>query len=201
MENRRPLRTLGPPAVRLVTPFEYIALLTSIVIAPGITRVLTGLGRILQLRHGIKVYWVHLLWIGNVFLWLLHNWWILYRWRAFDLWSFFLFLFVLISPVVAFLLSVLLVPDPLEAGEDLKRHYYRNSRWFFLLAALLPPVDAVDTLLKGQAHFAAQGPIYVVTLSLIFVLCLIAAFTKNEIFHGGFSVFFLIYLRHSSRST
>jgi hypothetical protein len=175
-------------------PFEYIALLASIVIALGITRILTGLGQILRLRGNIHLYWVHLLWMANVFLWLLLNWWILYRWRSFEQWTFFLFLFVLVSPVIAFLLSVLLVPEPLESGVDLKRHFYENHRWFFSLAALLPPVDAIDTLLKGQAHFIAQGPIYIVTLSLIFTLCIIGAFTKNNRFHAAFAIFFLLYI-------
>ncbi len=62
-----------------MAPFEYIALLASIVIALGITRILTGFGKVLQLRGEIRFYWVHALWSGNVFLWLLLNWWILYR--------------------------------------------------------------------------------------------------------------------------
>ena len=30
------------------------------------------------MRGSIGTYWVHTLWTGNVFLWLLLNWWILY---------------------------------------------------------------------------------------------------------------------------
>ena len=121
-----------------MTPFQYVAPLTSIVIAIGITRILTGLGRTVQMRGSVRTYWVHTLWTGNVFLWLL--------------------------------LSVLLLPEPLEIGSDLKRRFYQNSHWFFALAALLPPIDALDTLLKGAAHFQAQGPIYAVTIALLFVL-------------------------------
>jgi hypothetical protein len=177
-----------------MAPFEYIALLASIVIALGITRALTGLGHLLQLRRAIRIYWVHALWIGNVFLWLLLNWWILYRWRAFEDWSFYLFLFVLISPVLGYLLTVLLVPERLEPGLDMKRHFYANHRGFFALAALLPPVDAIDTFLKGREHFAAQGTIYVVTLALVFGLCVVGSLTKDERFHAVSSVFLLVYL-------
>jgi len=121
-----------------MTPFQYVAPLTSIVIAIGITRILTGLGRTVQMRGSVRTYWVHTLWTGNVFLWLL--------------------------------LSVLLLPEPLEIGSDLKRRFYQNSHWFFALAALLPPIDALDTLLNGAAHFQAQGPIHVVTIALLIVL-------------------------------
>jgi hypothetical protein len=74
-----------------MTPFEYITLLTSIVLALGITRVFTGLGRVLQLRRRIRMYPVHLLRAANVLLWLLLNWSILYRWHTFERWTFFLF--------------------------------------------------------------------------------------------------------------
>jgi hypothetical protein len=175
-------------------PFEYIAVLTSIVLALGITRILTGVGRMLQMRGRIRLYWVQLLWSANVFLWILLNWWILYRWHTYQNWTFFLLLFILASPIVAFLLSVLLVPDPLEEGTDLKMHYYANHRWFFILAALLPLLDAVDTALKGKQHFLDQGPIYVFTLTIIFVLCVTAAITKRNRFHAAFSIFFLVYI-------
>lgn len=177
-----------------MNPFEYIALLASIVIALGITRVLTGVGKILQLRGSLRIYWLHLVWTVNVLLWLLLNWWILYRWRAFESWNFFLFLFVLISPIVAFLLSALLLPEPLEPGYDLKQHYFGNTRPFFVLAALLPLVDAADTLLKGREHFLAQGPIYPVTIALLFALCTTGAITKNQRFHAFFGVFFFVYM-------
>jgi hypothetical protein len=177
-----------------MAPFDYIAFLISIVLALGITRILTGIGRILQLRKSVRVYWVHLLWSANVFLWILLNWWILYRWQLYQGWTFFLLLFILTSPLVAYLLSVILIPDPLEAGTDFKQHFYANRRWFFLLAALLPPLDAIDTLLKGWAHFVDQGLIYVFTLTTIFILCIIAAFTRRERYHAGFAIFFLVYI-------
>ncbi|MBX3064599.1 MAG: hypothetical protein U0528_03955 [Anaerolineae bacterium] len=177
-----------------MTPFDYVSLLVSIVIALGITRVLTDLGNILQLRRTIRLYWVHVLWLINVLLWLLLDWWILYRWRTFEQWNFFLFLFVLVSPVIAFLLALLLRPEVIQRDTDLKQHFYENNRWFFSLSALLPVVDAFDTLLKGWDHFVAQGPIYIITLSLIFVLCVIGARTKDERYHAAFAIFFLVYL-------
>ncbi len=175
-------------------PFSYLSFLTSIVLGLGIARVLAGFANLLQARGRVRLYWVHLVWMLNVFLFLVLNWWILFRWHSQGQWTFFLFLFVLLSPTIAFLLSVLLFPDPLEDGTDLKQHFYSNHRWFFALAALLPPLDAVDTLLKGTAHFAAQGPLYIVTIVLIFVLSVAAAVTKKEIFHRFFAIFFLLYI-------
>jgi hypothetical protein len=177
-----------------MNPFEYISLLTSIVLALGITRTLSGLGAMLNHRRRVHLYWVHLVWCLNVFLWLLLNWWILYRWHLQETWSFFLFVFVLLSPIIAFLLSVLLIPEPMPEGTDLRKHYFGNHRWFFGLASLLPPIDATDTLLKGWSHFLAQGTVYPVSLFVWFILMVIAAVTPNERYHATFSIFFLIYL-------
>ncbi len=174
--------------------FAYLSILTSIVLGLGITRVLTGWGRLLQVRHHTHLYWVHFLWAVNLFLYLVLNWWILFRWRTQSEWSFFIFLFVLLSPTIGFLLSILLFPDPLEDQLDLKQHFYTNRRWFFILASLLAPIDAFDTLLKGWSHFVAQGPLYLLTLFLLLILNMIAAYTRSEKYHAFFAIFFLIYL-------
>lgn len=175
-------------------PFSYLSYLTSIVLALGIARILTGMGQLLQARGRVRIYWIHLLWALNVFLYLVLIWWILYRWQSQKEWTFFLFLFVLFSPTVAFLESVLLFPDAVEIGIDFKTHFFANHRWFFRLAALLPLIDAVDTLLKGWDHFLAQGLIYPVTIAILFVLSAVGAFTDRERFHAFYAVFFLIYI-------
>lgn len=43
----------------------------------------------------------------------------------------FLFIFVLISPIITFILSVLLLPEPIESGINLKSYVYNNTKWFF----------------------------------------------------------------------
>lgn len=175
-------------------PFEYLSLLTSVVIGLGIARVLVGIGRVLQGRRNLRHYWVHMLWSLNVFVFLLLNWWILFRWRDHGAWSFYLFVFVLLSPIVAFLLTVLLYPEPMSDEADLEVHFFANHRWFFGLGATLPVIDLGDTLLKGWQHFAQQGPLYPVTLAVVFVMSIIAASTRSRTYHAVFASFFLLYL-------
>src|SRR4026208_2067875 len=90
--------------------FEYLSVLISIILALGMTRVLAGVGEMLQARSRRHIYWVHAIWIFNLFLWLVVAWWIFYRWRDQQPWTFFLFVFVLISPTILYLASLLLFP-------------------------------------------------------------------------------------------
>jgi hypothetical protein len=75
-----------------------------------------------------------------------------------------------------------------------QEHFYEERRSFFILAAFLPPLDFIDTLLKGVPHLLAQGPIYFVTISLLTALSVVAVVTKNKTYHKFFAIFFLIYI-------
>jgi hypothetical protein len=174
--------------------FSYVTAFTSIILALGVTRLVAGLGKLLEERSQIRVYWVHLLWVANVFLFLCLQWWVLFRWQAQEQWSFYLFLFLLANPTIVFLLTVILFPDKLTEKDDLKQHFYNHNRWFFALAAFLPFLDFIDTTLKGFEHLLAQGLIYFVTIPLISVLCIIGAATDNEKYHKFFSIFFMVYI-------
>jgi len=173
--------------------FSYLSVLISIILALGMTRVLAGVGEMLQARARRRIYWVHVVWIVNLFLYLVVAWWIFYRWRNQQPWTFFLFIFVLISPTILFLASLLLFPPESALDEfiDYKQHYYANHRAFFVLFALFTPIDFVDSLLKGVAHFIALGPQYLISNTLYFVGLTTAAITCNERYHEIFAVFFL----------
>jgi hypothetical protein len=174
--------------------FSYVSIVPSIIIALGLTRLLMGIGKILERRSQVQNYWVHILWVLNLLLYMVLNWWVLFRWNAWTTWSFPLLLFLLLTPIVTFLQSVILFPEQFDVKMDFKKHFYEDNRWFFALAALLPPLDFLDTTLKGVPHLLAQGPIYFVTIGLITALSVAAIFTKNQTYHKFFAVFFLVYI-------
>jgi hypothetical protein len=174
--------------------FEYLSVLISIILALGMTRVLGGVGEMLQARSARRIYWVHAVWIINLFLYLVIAWWIFYRWRNQQPWTFLLFVFVLVSPTIMYLASLLLFPreGDVDLAVDYKTHYYANHRAFFILFALFVPVDIVDSLLKGIPHFLALGPQYFVSSLLYFGGLVTAAITRNERYHEFYAVFFLL---------
>jgi hypothetical protein len=174
--------------------FEYLSVLISIILALGMTRVLAGVGEMLQARSRRRVYWVHAIWIINVFLYLVVAWWIFYRWRNQQPWTFFLFIFVLISPTLLYLASLLLFPreGDVDSAVDYKTHYYANHRAFFILFALFAPVDIVDSLLKGVPHFLNLVLPYIVINVLFLAGLVTAAITRNERYHQFYAIYFLV---------
>ncbi len=177
----------------MMDPFSYLVVLISIILGLGVTRVVGGLGHLMQTRRRKRSYWVHTVWMLNLLMAMAIVWWMDYRWRSNDHWTFLLFIWVLLLPTILYLISSLLFPDqddePITHWEA---YFYENHRDIFLVYALIFPIAMVDTLLKGAAHFRAQGPFYVMTMVLGFTLCLIAAFTKRRLYHACFAVIFLI---------
>jgi hypothetical protein len=118
--------------------FEYLSVLISIIIALGMTRVLAGVGEMLQARAQHRIYWVHATWMVNLFVCLVVTWWIFYRWRNQQSWNFYLFVFVLISPTIMYLASMLLFPREGSGDESIehKAHYYANHPAFFAIFSM-----------------------------------------------------------------
>jgi hypothetical protein len=177
-----------------MSAFEYLSVLISIILALGMTRVLAGVGEMLEARSHRRLYWVHIIWTLNVFIYLVIAWWVFYRWRNEQTWTFFLFVFVLISPTILYLASLLLFPREggVDESIDYKTHFYANHRAFFIIFALYAPVDLVDTLLKGIPHFFELGSLYIISLVLFLVGSTTAAITRNERYHQFYAIFFLL---------
>jgi hypothetical protein len=80
-------------------PFSYVCILTSIVAGLAMTRLVGGIGQLLQTRKRTPTYWVHSLWMGNVLMTVIIAWWVQYRWRNIEQWTLFLVLWLLVAPI------------------------------------------------------------------------------------------------------
>jgi hypothetical protein len=119
-------------------------------------------------------------------------WWVLYRWRAITDWTFFIFLWVNLAPILVYLSSAILYPGAVEetGSPTWRDYYYRNRRGFFFVFGIIWPLDIVDTLLKGQQHFIDQGPFYLPSIALWAGGNFVAGLTKNEKYHAAWSTVF-----------
>ena len=147
--------------------FNYVAVLVSIVVGLTATRVMSGLSEMIQAANRPRIYWVHVLWHITLLFNVMVGWWLLYRWRATADWTFFLFIWITIAPILQYLAAAILVPGELETtgSPDWRDYYFKNRRGFFFVFGLIAPLDIIDTLLKGWPHFLAQGPMYLVFIA------------------------------------
>lgn len=127
-----------------MSPFEYLSVLVSIILGLAIAQLLSGAARLIQIRNRIRPHATTLLWMAVLFLIDTQIWWAAFERRDSSEWNFFLFLFYLLQPILAFLLSFLVLPELGDEDEiDLAANFTGNRQWFFGLLALLPLVSLV----------------------------------------------------------
>jgi hypothetical protein len=91
-------------------------------------------------------------------------------------------------------MATLLIPDEISEYASYEDYFISRRRWFFALLAATVPVDLVDTLAKGSAHFQSLGLEYPLRLLAVLALCGIGAWTTNRRFHFAFASLYLLYL-------
>lgn len=168
--------------------FEYVAVLTSIILGLGIAHLLQGTARLIQDPDEGRPYWVHLVWVLYMFLTSVFWWWWEFRLKDLAVWSFPVYVFVILFAVALYLLCSMLFPARLDRYDGFKGYFYSRRVWFFGLFIVFQLIDVGDTLLKGRAYFASLGTEYIVIRVVKIALCLVAMRTENEAFHGAFAV-------------
>jgi hypothetical protein len=122
-----------------VDEFTYLSVLIGLILGLGITQLMEGFGRLLQLREQIFWYWPGKLWGGVLLIFHIQAWWAMYELRHIPHWTFPSFLVVLIQPVLLFLLSALALPD--SSGDDqridLRSAFIGHAPFTFVVATLM----------------------------------------------------------------
>ena len=176
----------------MISAFEYITVFISIILGLGVTQILTGIADLVHQNERVKVYWPHIVWIFLVLILHVQEWWVTFELRSIHQWRFPLFLFVLLYPVVLFILARLLFPFGFNEGViDLKKFYFENYRRIFLFGAILAFLSIIDNLLLRD--YAAQD---IIAQSTVLVLLSLMAIVKNSKawLHKSVVIFMLLFL-------
>ena len=173
--------------------FEYVSVLTSIVIGLGIAHLLKGVASLVQHPGRAKAYWVHLLWVTFMFFQAVFFWWWEFALQSLDQWTFDIYLFVLFYAFVIYLLCALLFPQDLDDYSGYEDYFMARRAWFLGLLAVYFLLDFWDTWIKGADYFASLGLEYPISQAIIIVCLLVGTVTANRRFHGAFVVLMLVY--------
>jgi len=173
--------------------YLHIRVLVGVVLGLGLTRILSGLARMVEHPGRNPVSATHLLWVAVILLSIVHFWWWEFALISIGAWRFELFVFLLLYAFLWFVLACLLFPGDLAEHDTYEAYFLSRRRWFFGLFAATFAADLIDTAIKGADHFRALGPEYPARIAAGIVLCAIAAWTGNRRFHLLFAALYLAY--------
>jgi hypothetical protein len=126
-----------------VSEFEYLAVFVSIIFGISITHVLAGVIR--SFYRGQRDQ-THFVLTAFFFLVLILDWWTGIHWREQVIWSFDLFLIIILWSVAHYLAAITLYP-PLSAGVEQPFEYRRN--WFLWAFVGVASMDILQTWARG----------------------------------------------------
>ena len=167
-------------------PFEYVSVLSSIIIGLGITQILSGVASLVLVNDNVRFYTPHTVWVILIFGFLIQDWWVSYEYsRVIKSWRLMEFLFIIVYPIILFIITRMLFPK-IRSGQtiNLKNFYLSNYKQIFAVGLFLPIVSISQNLIILDLPLLSQlGPL------LLGVLFAIGIFTRySKIFHLIFSL-------------
>lgn len=171
--------------------FFHVRVIIGLVAGLTMTRLLTGLARFVQHPSRPQIYIIHIGWCVYLLLSVMLFWWFEYDLVAVDPWTFQTYLFVVAYAALYFFTSTLLFPDRMGDHADFAGYFHARQHWFYSLLAAIFVADVVDSVVKGPAHLAALGPLYLWRQALLTALALAAIRVRDRRFHAGFVIFAL----------
>ncbi|HEV3091522.1 MAG TPA: hypothetical protein VGX91_08800 [Candidatus Cybelea sp.] len=131
-----------------MSAFDYLTILTSIVLGLSIANVLGRLAIVIAARERVDFYWPPVAWGIWLFFIAVQHWWAQWSVRHTAVWSFGTFWLELLVPVVLFILAALVLPERESASGkiDLARWFFHNRAWFFGFMFFLPALSLGEEL-------------------------------------------------------
>jgi|GEM_PF-589198 len=147
-------------------PFEYYVVLSSLILGLGIAQILTGVADIVSDLKNVKLEAAHSAMIFNVFLLHIQEWWYSYQYIfEIKVWSLPLVFFLLIYPILLFLLARMLFPTGLRSHEtDLEEYFFDQWKWLYSVILAIIITSFLQNIIVSGWAITSQIPQYVMTL-------------------------------------
>lgn len=144
----------------LITMFDYLAVLISVVLGLAVTHVLTGISAAINRRDRAPLDWLQIFWAVDVLAYVLAVWWGMYWWKHLTTWTVQEFAFLTSYAIVLFLMASALFPGEVGHGADQPSSFERNRLWFFSLLLAAHLIDIPETAAKQVNGLRAVPPQY-----------------------------------------
>ena len=137
-------------AQNLMSSFEFIAALMSIIIGLGVTNLLAGAGRAFYRRKENPLDEVHIVLTLATLLLLVLQWWVTFKWNTELVWSFDRFLVLIVWTITLYMLTVFLYPPDLSEAEEHQRRFQRNRVGYYSAFIAMCVLDIAQTAIHGD---------------------------------------------------
>lgn len=123
-----------------MTVFEYLMVMTSIVLAVTLTQLLRGVTEIWRSPH---LYAPQLAWMVVLSFMTVQHWWAFWDLHQVTDWNAVRFGFVLATPILLFLASAVLMPQRIAEDTDLRDYFLARRRDFMVIMTILAVVAII----------------------------------------------------------
>ena len=138
-----------------MSQFEYISVAVALVFALVVGRILEGLTSTLSHQ---RRYPVHSVWVAQILLVCVGQWWILWRTASVD-WTAFRFLWVLATPAIQYARVAVLLGEP-HSVRSYREHFYSVRRVFFGIGVASGVYTVLSPWVLGAVPWLTGAPIH-----------------------------------------
>lgn len=178
-------------------PFEYVVVLTSLILGLGIAQILTGIADIVSHWKAKRLSVPHTMYIFIVFMLHIQEWWINFEYsKIIDVWTLQVVLSMLVFPILLFIQARLLFPTGLRSSDtDMGLYFDDQWRWLYSIGAMTVVVSIWHNILISDIPLADQLQFFgLLAVYLIFIFFNIKSKLAHIVFLSIQILAFVIYI-------
>lgn len=180
-------------------PFEYIVVLSSLILGLGITQILTGVSDLLAQYKVVKFSVSHSIYILIVFIIHIQEWWYSYQYSIqIEVWTLPTAMSIMLFPIILFLQARLLFPTGGRTNDtDMVAYYGENWRWLFSFGAVTIIISIWHNItFSGFSIFDQEPQLAYLTAYIVFIAFNIKGFYPHLVFLilqlGSWGIYFFL---------
>ena len=141
-------------------PFEYVVVLTSLILGLGIAQILSGIADILSNIRNVELCLPHSVFVLVVFILHIQEWWINYEYASeVQTWTLITVLSILNYPILIFIMARMLFPTGIRSHEaNLREYYYDQWPYLFVIATITTFSSILQNVLFSGISLMNQLP-------------------------------------------
>jgi hypothetical protein len=174
--------------------YDYLVVFIGILMGLSVGKIVSFVGALVSARKVSRVTLIHGLYLALMFVLQVHYWWSLWHGRSIGEAQFFIFLYLLILPLLMYVATSILCPEwAISEEHNFEEYLAGHARLFYLIIAGILLVGAI------QGAFYWHQPLSATIIrGVALALILPALFISNKTYHTTVAlvlfILFIVYI-------